>query len=191
MPRDFCDNPLRMMLNQEVITEAETAGIQIPGGNAVILPEGSRIYITQMLGNSITAATDIGLVRISREEAARSGIIPPEQSVVESDDNLTLEERIWKVLRNIYDPEIPVDIVNLGLVYGVEVIPQQEGGSHVNVQMTLTAPGCGMGPHLMAEAEAGIASLDGVCNVNVEFVWDPPWNQDMMSEEARMQLGLI
>ncbi len=191
MQGEFCDNRLRDMLNQEVITEAETAGIQIPGGNAVILPEGSRIYITQMLGNSLTAATDIGLVRISREEAARAGIIPPEQSVVESDDNLTLEERIWKVLRNIYDPEIPVDIVNLGLVYGVEVIAQKEGGSHVNVQMTLTAPGCGMGPHLMAEAEMGIAALEGVCNVNVEFVWDPPWNQDMMSEEARMQLGLI
>ncbi len=179
------------MLNQEVITEKETAGIQIPGGNAVILPEGSRIYITQMLGNSLTAATDIGLVRISREEAARAGIIPPEQSVMESDENLTLEERIWKVLRNIYDPEIPVDIVNLGLVYGVEVIPQKEGGNHVNVQMTLTAPGCGMGPHLMAEAEMGIAALEDVCNVNIEFVWDPPWNQDMMSEEARMQLGLI
>ncbi len=187
----FCDNLRRDMLNQEVITEAETAGIQIPGGNAVILPEGSRIYITQMLGNSLTAATDIGLVRISRAEAARAGIIPPEESVVESDDNLTLEERVWKVLRNIFDPEIPVDIVNLGLVYGVEVIPRKEGGSHVNVQMTLTAPGCGMGPHLMAEAESGIASLEGVCNVDVEFVWDPPWNQDMMSEEARMQLGLI
>ncbi len=191
MQGDFCDNQPRDMLNQEVITEAETAGIQIPGGNAVILPEGSRIYITQMLGNSLTAATDIGLVRISRAEAARAGIIPPEQSVIESDDNLTLEERIWKVLRGIYDPEIPVDIVNLGLIYGVEVIPQQAGGNHVNVQMTLTAPGCGMGPHLMAEAETGIAALDGVCNVNIEFVWDPPWNQDMMSEEARMQLGLI
>ncbi len=188
---EFCDNQPRDMLNQEVITEAETAGIQIPGGNAVILPEGSRIYITQMLGNSLTAATDIGLVRISREEAARAGIIPPEQGVAESDDNLTLEERVWKVLRNIYDPEIPVDIVNLGLIYGVEVIPQPQDGSHVNVQMTLTAPGCGMGPHLMAEAEMGIAALDGVSNVNIEFVWDPPWNQDMMSEEARMQLGLI
>ncbi len=179
------------MLNQEVITEAETAGIQIPGGNAVILPEGSRIYITQMLGNSLTAATDIGLVRISRAEAARAGIIAPEESVEASDENLTLEERVWNVLRNIYDPEIPVDIVNLGLIYGVEVIPQQSGGSHVNVQMTLTAPGCGMGPHIMAEAETGIAALDGVCNVDIEFVWDPPWNQDMMTEEARMQLGLI
>ncbi len=187
----FCHNALHAMLNQEVYTEAEAAAIQIPGGNAVILPEGSRIYVTQMLGNYITAASDIGLVRISREEAARCGIIPPAESVVESDDNLTLEERVWKVLGNIYDPEIPVDIVNLGLIYGVEVIPQQEGGSQVNVQMTLTAPGCGMGPHIMAEAEINISALEGVKAVDVEFVWDPPWNQDMMTEEARMQLGLI
>lgn len=178
------------MLNQEVITESEAAAIQIPAGNAVILPEGSRIYVTQMLGNTITAATDIGLVRITREEAARAGIIPQDEGGAESDENLTLEERVWKVLGNIYDPEIPVDIASLGLVYGVEVIPQQEGGSVVNVQMTLTAPGCGMGPHLMAEAETGIAALDGVSEVNIEFVWDPPWNQDMMTEEARMQLGL-
>ena len=178
------------MLNEEVITKAETAAIQIPAGNALILPEGSRIYITQMLGNSITAATDMGLVRIAREAAARAGIIPDSEVVQESDDHLTLEERVWKALGQIYDPEIPVDIVNRGLVYGVEVIPQPEGGSQVNVQMTLTAPGCGMGPHLMAEAEMNIAALDGLKNVDVEFVWDPPWNQNMMTEEARMQLGM-
>lgn len=179
------------MLNEEVITKAETAAIQIPAGNALILPEGSRIYVTQKLGNSITAATDMGLVRISRAEAARAGIIPEEEAVTESDENLTLEERVWKVLSGIVDPEIPVDIVNLGLVYGVEVIPQKEGGAQVNVQMTLTAPGCTMGPHMMAEAEMGIYALEGVSGVNVEFVWDPPWNQEMMTEEARMQLGLI
>lgn len=190
-PAHFAIIEASHMLNQEVITEAETAAVQIPGGNALILPEGSRIYITQMLGNSITAASDVGLVRISREEAARAGIIPPEEGTAESDGNLTIEERAWKVLGNIYDPEIPVDIVSLGLVYGLEVIPQQDGKSCVNVQMTLTAPGCGMGPHLMAEAEMGIASIDGVGEVNIEFVWDPPWNQDMMTEEARMQLGLI
>ena len=148
MQGELCHNLARAMLNQEVITEAETAAIQIPAGNAVLLPEGSRIYVTQMLGNSITAATDVGLVRISREEAARAGIIAASQAVQESDENLTLEERVWKVLGNIYDPEIPVDIVNLGLIYGVELIPQMEGGTHVSVQMTLTAPGCGMGPHL-------------------------------------------
>ena len=179
------------MLNQEIITGAEVAAIQIPGGNAVILPEGSRIYITQMLGSTLTAATDIGMVRITRAEAARAGIVPHEEAAAEDSTHLSLEERVWKVLGDIYDPEIPVDIVNLGLVYSVEVIPQKDSTSCVNVQMTLTAPGCGMGPHLMAEAEAGIAALEGVSEVNVEFVWDPPWNQVMMSEEAKMQLGMI
>ena len=178
------------MFNQEVITEAEIAGVQVPAGNAVVLPEGSRIYITQMLGNSITAATDIGLVRITRAEAARAGIIPPEEPKEEEDmSSLSLEEKIWKVLGNIYDPEIPVDIVNLGLIYEVEIVPQQEKGAYVHVLMTLTAPGCTMGPHMMAEA--GIYALEGVGDVNIEFVWDPPWNQNMMTEEARMQLGLI
>lgn len=180
-----------IMLNQEVMTTAEAAAIQIPAGNAVILPAGSRVYVTQKLGNSITAASDLGLVRISREEAARAGIVPEEEAREESDENLSLEERVWKVLGGIYDPEIPVDIVNLGLIYSVEVVPQANGESVVNVQMTLTAPGCGMGPHLMAEAEANIAALPGVQEVNVEFVWDPPWRQEMMTEEARMQLGLI
>lgn len=179
------------MLNQEIITTAEVAAIQIPAGNATILPEGSRIYITQMLGNTITAATDIGMVRITRAEAAQAGLVPEDAKESESAEGMTLEERVWKVLGDIYDPEIPVDIVNLGLVYSVEIIPQKDETSCVNVQMTLTAPGCGMGPHLMAEAEAGIAALEGVGEVNVEFVWDPPWNQDMMSEEARMQLGMI
>ena len=179
------------MLNQEIITTAELAAVQIPAGNATILPEGSRIYITQMLGNTITAATDIGMVRITRAEAAQAGLIPDTAPDTAPTEHLTTEERVWKVLSDIYDPEIPVDIVNLGLVYSVEVIPQQSGANCVNVRMTLTAPGCGMGPHLMAEAEAGIAALDGVGEVNVEFVWDPPWNQDMMSEEARMQLGML
>ena len=179
------------MLNQEIITSAEVVGIQIPGGNAVVLPEGSRIYITQMLGGSLTAATDVGMVRITRAEAEQAGIVPAQEDAPAEEEPLSLEERVWKVLGNIYDPEIPVDIVNLGLVYSVEVIEQKDGTSCVHVRMTLTAPGCGMGPHLMAEAEAGIAALEGVGEVNVEFVWDPPWNQEMMSEEARMQLGMI
>lgn len=182
------------MLNSEIVTEAEMAAVQIPGGNTVVLPAASRIYITQMLGNSITAATDVGLVRISRDQAIAGGVLAAdaagEMQPAES-ENLPLEKRVWRVLSDIFDPEIPVDIVNLGLVYSVEVTPQQDGTSCVHVRMTLTAPGCGMGPHLMAEAEANIAALPGVGEVQVEFVWDPPWNQDMMSEEARMQLGML
>ncbi len=179
------------MLNEEIITGSELAAVQIPAGNAVVLPEGSRIYITQMLGNSITAATDIGMVRISRQQAEAAGLMSPTQKGDDAQSELSLEQQVWKTLGDIYDPEIPVDIVNLGLVYSVELIPQKDGTNCVNVRMTLTAPGCGMGPHLMAEAEAGIAALPGVSEVNIEFVWDPPWNQDMMTEEARMQLGII
>lgn len=182
------------MLNSEIVTEAEMAAVQIPGGNAVVLPAASRIYITQMLGNSITAASDIGMVRISREQAIAAGVLPPDAAAPAQpggDEDMPLEQRVWQVLSDIYDPEIPVDIVNMGLVYSVEVIPQKEGTNYVHVRMTLTAPGCGMGPHLMAEAEANIAALPGVGEVQVEFVWDPPWNQNMMSEEARMQLGML
>lgn len=179
------------MLNQEIIIESDLAAVQIPGGNGLILPEGSRIYITQMLGTSITAASDIGLVRISKEEAQHAGIIPPTDDAAADDSDLSLEEQIWKCLGSIYDPEIPVDIVNLGLIYNLELIELPEQGTHVNIKMTLTSPTCGMGPFLMAEAEANTAAIPGVAAVDVEFVWDPPWNQDMMSDEARMQLGYI
>lgn len=180
------------MLNEEHITGTDVAAVQIPAGNTVLLPVGSRIYITQMLGNSITAATDIGMVRISKAEAARAGLIPAKEETQPQDaEDKSLEQKVWQVLSEIYDPEIPVDIVNLGLVYSVEVIEQKDKTSCVNVRMTLTAPGCGMGPHIMAEAEAGIAALEGVSEVNIEFVWDPPWNQDMMSDVARMQLGTL
>lgn len=181
------------MLNQELILEKEAVGVQIPGGNQVALPEGSRMYVTQMLGGSLTAATDVGLVRFSREEAVRVGLVPPEErnAAAGVSPDAPLEEQVREALKTVYDPEIPVDIVNLGLVYGIEVVELEDGLFHVHVKMTLTAPGCGMGPHLMAEAEMCIAALEKVETVNVECVWEPAWNQDMISEEGRMQLGMV
>ncbi len=181
------------MLNQEVVLEEETAAVQIPGGNGLMLPEGSRIYITQMHSRTITAASDLGLVRITREEAQRTGILPPEEkSSTEKvdDENLPLEDKVWAALRNVYDPEIPVNIVDLGLIYDVEIVDVPGQGSYVHVKMTLTAPGCGMGPHIMNEAECNVYDIEGVSEVNIEFVWDPPWNDSMVSEEGRMHLGL-
>ena len=102
-----------------------------------------------------------------------------------------LQDKIVVMLRTVYDPEIPVDIVNLGLIYDVAVIELENGLHHVAVKMTLTAPGCGMGPHLVMEAKDRIEALEGVEAADVEMVWDPPWNQDMVSEEGRMKLGLI
>ncbi len=179
------------MLNQEVILEDETAAVQIPGGNGLMLPEGSRIYITQMHSRTITAASDLGLVRITKEEAIRAKILPPdeEKPVDAETESLPLEDKVWNALREVYDPEIPVNIVDLGLIYDVEIVEVPAQGAHVHVLMTLTAPGCGMGPHIMSEAECNIYEIPDVSEVDVEFVWDPPWNEAMMSEEARMILG--
>lgn len=107
------------------------------------------------------------------------------------DENATLEERVWDTLKCIYDPEIPVDIVDLGLIYDVTVTELENGLHHVAVKMTLTAPGCGMGPHLVMEAKDRIEALEGVEAADVDMVWDPPWNQEMVSEEGKMKLGLI
>ena len=101
-----------------------------------------------------------------------------------------VEEQVWAQLKMVYDPEIPVDIVNLGLVYDCTV-DSQNGKTTVDVKMTLTAPGCGMGPVIAADAQAKIMTIRGVDNARVDIVWDPPWNQDMISEEGRMKLGMI
>ena len=168
------------MLNQVVELKREVTAVQIPSGDVLTLPEGERVYITQILGGTYTVATDYGLARISREDADALGAEPVENSpeTVGLDENATLEERVWDTLKCIYDPEIPVDIVDLGLIYEA-------------VKMTLTAPGCGMGPHLVMEAKDRIEALEGVEAADVDMVWDPPWNQEMVSEEGKMKLGLI
>lgn len=181
------------MLNQVVELQREVTAVQIPSGDVLTLPEGERVYITQILGGSYTVATDHGLARISREnaDALGAGAEEPSPEAAALDENATLEERVWDTLKCVYDPEIPVDIVNLGLIYDVAVIELENGLHHVAVKMTLTAPGCGMGPHLVMEAKDRIEALEGVEAADVEMVWDPPWNQDMVSEEGRMKLGLI
>ena len=162
------------MLNQVVELKREVTAVQIPSGDVLTLPEGERVYITQILGGSYGAGAE-----------------EPSPEAAALDENATLEERVWDTLKCVYDPEIPVDIVNLGLIYDVAVIELENGLHHVAVKMTLTAPGCGMGPHLVMEAKDRIEALEGVEAADVEMVWDPPWNQDMVSEEGRMKLGLI
>lgn len=181
------------MLNQVVELKRDVTAVQIPSGDLLTLPEGERVYVTQILGGSYTVATDHGLARISRENADALGVDLAESSSEISvlNENASLEERVWDALKCVYDPEIPVDIVNLGLIYDVTVIELENGMHHVAVKMTLTAPGCGMGPHLVLEAKDRIEALEGVEAAEVEMVWDPPWNQNMVSEEGKMKLGLI
>jgi probable FeS assembly SUF system protein SufT len=182
-------------MQTEIITNREVNAVQIPSGDPFVLPAGTAVIITQTLGGSYTVATQSGLARISSEDADALGIDPNEVSgtATGGDDlpeDASLEDRIWNQLKQVFDPEIPVDIVNLGLVYDCS-LDDADGKTVANIKMTLTAPGCGMGPVIAADAQARIMTIDGVDDAHVDLVWDPPWNQDMISEEGKMKLGMI
>jgi len=181
-------------MHQEIQLKREVAAIQIPSGDALTLPAGTSVFITQRLGGTYTVATSQGLARISSQDADALGIDPNEESKrVEEASQLKdapLEEQVWAQLKSVYDPEIPVDIVNLGLVYDCS-IDEADGRRTVSVKMTLTAPGCGMGPVIAADARSKILTIDGIDDAQVDLVWDPPWNQEMISEEGKMKLGMI
>ena len=179
------------MLNQVVELKREVTAVQIPSGDVLTLPEGERVYITQILGGSYTVATDHGLARISREnaDALGAGAEEPSPEAAALDENATLEERVWDTLKCVYDPEIPVDIVNLGLIYDVAVIELENGLHHVAVKMTLTAPGCGMGPHLVMEAKDRIEAGGGCgCGNGVGSPLDPGHGQRGGQNETRIDL---
>ncbi len=149
-----------------------------------------------MLGGSYTIATYQGLARVSEKDLDALGLEKPQQTdgAVEpaGRSNGTVDEKaVWDQLRQCFDPEIPVNIVDLGLVYDCQLVQKPEGGTKVEVKMTLTAPGCGMGPAIAHDAQSKILSIDGVDEAQVDLVWDPPWNQNMISEAGRMKLGMI
>lgn len=168
----------------------------IPQGEPFTLKEGSNVVITHRLGGNFTVMTANGMFRISRQNADALGETPEQQTPVStpsvragSGEDPDVEE-IWDELKQVFDPEIPVNIVDLGLVYSVE-IQKKDSVNHVEVAMSLTAPGCGMGPVIAEDAKTRLLAVDGVESANVEIVWDPPWHQDMISEEGKMELGLI
>lgn len=168
--------------------------IRIPSGEEFKLTAGTRVFITQALGGSYTVATDQGLARITEKNADALGLEVAAGSGSGSStggSEVVEEKAVWDQLRTCYDPEIPVNIVDLGLVYDCVVTPQENDGARVEVKMTLTAPGCGMGPTIAAEARQKVLSIPGVSDAEVALVWDPPWNQAMISEAGKMQLGLI
>ena len=180
-------------MQTEIIINREVKAVQIPSGDPINLPAGTAVIITQTLGGSFTVATQSGLARISADDADALG--NPEEETEELNDGLpedaSLEDRVWKQLEQVFDPEIPVDIVNLGLVYDCTINTDEDNQSTVNVKMTLTAPGCGMGPVIAADAQARIMSIPGVIDATVDLVWEPAWNQDMISEIGRMKLGMV
>ena len=185
----------QMKTNEPIILSRDCEAIQIPSGEIVMLPAGSRVTVTQSLGGSYTMTTDQGyLVRIANKDADAIG----EEAEASQAERLTaaagpadLEKLVWDQLKTCFDPEIPVNIVDLGLVYHCQVTPLPEGGNKVDVKFTLTAQGCGMGQVLKGDMESKILSLSGVKDVGVEVVFDPPWDPSRMSDAARLQLGFM
>ncbi len=165
----------------------------IPIGERVTLQKGERAYITQSLGGSYTVVVNGNMFRIEGQDADALGLevaAKPSGTGAPISQEL-LEKEIWNQLRSCYDPEIPVNIVDLGLIYDCHLSPMTPDSYKVEVKMTLTAPGCGMGPMLAQDVQNKLLSLEGVDDVAVELVWDPPWNQGMMTEHAKLQLGLM
>jgi probable FeS assembly SUF system protein SufT len=163
--------------------------VAIPAGHLVTIEQGTEAIITQALGGSWTLQVpDLGgLYRIAGKDGDAIGKEPI--SDVELDAAASLEDKVMAVLRTCYDPEIPVNIVDLGLVYDMAISPGDDG-SQIDIKMTLTAPGCGMGGAIAADARQKLIGLAGVADANVEIVWDPPWNPQMISPEGRERLGM-
>jgi probable FeS assembly SUF system protein SufT len=180
--------------NTEKVLTRDVEAIRIPSGETITLPKDSVVVITQALGGSYTIWTPEGLARIADSNADALGL---EAAAKKSDEAqggpapAVDPQAVWNELRTCYDPEIPVNIVDLGLVYDCVVEQPENSPATVQVKMTLTAPGCGMGPTIAAEARTKIEGIPGVGEVSVDLVWDPPWNQEMISEAGKMKLGLI
>jgi probable FeS assembly SUF system protein SufT len=167
----------------------DVSATRIPAGDTATLPAGTIVHIMQTLGGNVTVRTDDGLFRLTREQAtAIDGL------TLATDASATAtafsETAVWAALKTCFDPEIPVNIVDLGLVYDLDIEPTATGGHRVEVKMTLTAPGCGMGPTIAEDARQKIAALPQVDEAKVHIVWDPVWTPQMISPDGRKALGL-
>jgi probable FeS assembly SUF system protein SufT len=179
--------------NEPITLLRDCEAVLIPEGSAITLTEGTAVYVTQALGGSVTVNVNGNLARIPPHNVDAIGLeveTASADAAAISGDGTVDESLLWDQLRTCYDPEIPINIVELGLIYRCEVHPLDGGGNLVDIDMTLTAPGCGMGPFLVDDVEQKLAQVPNVSEVKVELVFDPIWNPEMMSEAARLQTGL-
>lgn len=178
--------------NEPFSLSRDVRAVIVPAGEELQLRAGTSGFITQALGGSFTVYVEGSLFRIAGGDADALGKEPvPPPEIPENATDKDIEEVIWQQLKTCYDPEIPINIVDLGLIYRLDVSPNTDGKRSVSIDMTLTAPGCGMGEILVQDAQEKIAVIPTVADVRVELVFDPPWNQGMMSDEARLQTGLM
>jgi len=176
-----------------VILSRACTATTVPQGERTLLPPGSELWIVQHLGGSITVRTARGLLlHVAADDADALGLETPAGPAPAADDGRPFDmDRVFDALDGVYDPEIPVSIVQLGLVYRCEEVDGPPGVRRIEIDMTMTAPGCGMGDVLRADAERAVLAVPGVDDVAVNLVWDPPWTMEHMSEAVRLQLGLL
>jgi probable FeS assembly SUF system protein SufT len=178
-----------------VTVARDCEAVAIPSGTAVLVPAGTAVQVVQSFGGAITVRTPLGgLLRIDGTDADAVGIHHPTDPTVdrvETDAAPFSMDRVTDALRQVYDPEIPIDIVELGLVYRCEVQRDAHGRRRIDIDLSMTAPGCGMGEVLRDDVEHVVGDVSGVDEVHVTLVWDPPWGYDRLSETARLRLGLL
>ncbi len=181
-----------MTPNDSITLSRDCDAVLVPAGTPVKLQAGNQVTVTQALGGTYTVIINGNMARIDGKDADALGLTPTDKGTTTASASGPLdEELIWDQMRTCYDPEIPINIVDLGLVYDCCITPLEGGGNKVEVKMTLTAPGCGMGEMIKTDVENRILGVPGVTEAQVELVWDPPWNQSMISEAARLELGLM
>ena len=180
-----------MAEQRTVVTSRDVHARLVPAGTHITIPKNSFVNLRQALGGTFTVTVNGNMARIDGTDADAIGqqpltltFAPPEV------DGSVREEDVWHTLKTVYDPEIPVNIVDLGLIYGCDII-QRDSEQVVQVRMTLTAPTCGMGPVLVGDVEYRLARVPNVDKVEVALLFDPPWSRDMMSEEAQLELGMF
>jgi probable FeS assembly SUF system protein SufT len=184
-----------MSTEKPITLTRDCPAVMVPSGDPVSLSAGSSVWLTQALGGTYTVMTERGYtVRIDGRDADALGLTPSDdvprpQSSAEA-GSASLEDRVWHELRSCFDPEIPVNIVDLGLIYDCRISKLPEAGHRVAVRFTLTAQGCGMGQFLKEDIKKKLRAVPGIREVDVELVWDPPWNQSMISGSAKQQLGI-
>lgn len=180
--------------SEEIEVVRDCPAVTIPYGSPVTIEKGCVAVITQNLGSSLTVMVQGNLYRVEGHDADALGLEVQEE-VKHVPEGAVTEEFVrtaaWELLSSVYDPEIPVDIVNLGLVYGCDIIELEPERYRIEMRMTLTAPGCGMGTMIADEARNKLLNIHGVDEVTVDLVWDPPWSREMMSESARLQMGML
>ncbi len=180
------------MQGEWVTVARELEARLVPVGTAIRIPEGSNVMITQAMGGSFTVMIDGNLAMIDGNDSDALGKEPITFEFEDVDpDGKVNSDHIRQVLKTCFDPEIPVNIMDLGLIYECEITERATGDNLVNIKMTLTAPGCGMGPMLADEVKQKLLKVPNITDVEVELTFDPPWNQSMLSEAAKLELGLM